>query len=136
MDEIVELLRRKGLKPSMQRVQIYDYIKNRIDHPSVDMIYTDLAPLIPTLSKTTVYNTLKSFVNAGLANPIVIEENEIRFDPNTKAHGHFKCETCEKIFDFSADFSKFDAPELKGFKINEQHIYFKGICSSCQHNKH
>ena len=132
MEEIVKLLRKKGLKPSMQRVQIYDYIKDRIDHPSVDMIYTDLASSIPTLSRTTVYNTLKSFVNTGLAYPIVIEENEIRFDPNVNAHGHFKCETCGNIFDFSADFSKFDAPELQGYKINEQHVYFKGICSSCQ----
>ena len=132
MEEIVELLRKKGLKPSMQRVQIYDYIKDRVDHPSVDMIYTDLAASIPTLSKTTVYNTLKSFVSVGLAYPIVIEENEIRFDPNITAHGHFKCETCGNIFDFSADFSKFDAPELEGFKIKEQHLYLKGVCNSCQ----
>jgi len=132
MEEIVAILRAKGLKPSMQRVQIYDYIKDRKDHPSVDMIFTDLAPAIPTLSKTTVYNTLKSFVNAGLAYPIVIEENEIRFDPNIIEHGHFKCDRCGNIFDFTADFSKFGTPELQGFKINEQHVYFKGLCSSCQ----
>ena len=117
MEEIVDLLRIKGLKPSMQRVQIYDYIKDRKDHPSVDMIYKDLAPSIPTLSRTTVYNTLKSFVHAGLATQIVIEENEVRFDPNVVEHGHFKCETCGNIFDFSVDFSKFEASELKNFKI-------------------
>jgi Fe2+ or Zn2+ uptake regulation protein len=132
METIAELLRLNGLKPSMQRIQIYDYMKGRKDHPSVDMIYSDLAPEIPTLSRTTVYNTLKSFVSAGLAMPIVIEENEIRFDPNTESHGHFKCETCGKIFDFMVDFSKFEAPELNGFKINEHHIYYKGTCSTCE----
>jgi Fur family peroxide stress response transcriptional regulator len=131
MENIVGLLRDRGLKPSIQRIQIYNCIKDRTDHPTVDMIYSELIADIPTLSKTTVYNTLKSFVEAGLATPIIIEENEIRYDPNIKHHGHFKCESCGNIFDFVTNFSKFGAPELIGFKITEQHVYFKGICNNC-----
>ena len=132
MEEIAEFLRVKGLKPSVQRIEIYNCIKDRKDHPTVDMIYSDLAPQIPTLSKTTVYNTLKSFVQAGLAQPITIDESEIRFDPDISSHGHFKCESCGNIFDFRADFAKFEAPELNGFVISEKHMYIKGICRGCQ----
>lgn len=132
MQETANFLKTSGVKPSMQRIQIYDYINGRKDHPSVDMIFTALSPQIPTLSKTTVYNTLKGFVNAGIATPIIIDESEIRYDADTNVHGHFKCDTCGNIFDFTSDLSKLDAPEMKNFLIREQHIYLKGICLPCQ----
>ncbi len=96
----------------MQRIQIYKYIFGRKDHPSVDMIFSVLSKEIPTLSKTTVYNTLKGFVEAGIATPILIDESEIRYDADTNMHGHFKCESCENIFDFTSNFSKLDVPEM------------------------
>ena len=34
-----------------------------MNHPTVETIYKELIDEIPTLSKTTVYNTLKQFVN-------------------------------------------------------------------------
>ena len=115
MQNTAELLKTRGIMPSLQRIQIYDYIHGRKDHPSVDMIYSALSQQIPTLSKTTVYNTLKNFVKAGIATPVIIDENEVRYDPNTHMHGHFICEYCKNIFDFSGDFTKLDAPEIKNF---------------------
>ncbi len=50
-----------GIKPSYQRIKIYEYIFNNNIHPTVDNIYKKLLKEIPTLSKTTVYNTLKLF---------------------------------------------------------------------------
>jgi len=127
-------LKEHGVKPSLQRIKIYDYLKGRKDHPTVDMVYSALAGEIPTLSKTTVYNTLKSFVEFGIATPVIIEENEIRYDADTHIHGHFKCETCEKIFDFMVDFAKLDSPEMSGFQIKEHHVYLKGHCANCKTN--
>lgn len=131
MVSTAELLKQKGIKPSVQRVQIFDYLKDRKDHPTVDMIFSDLEQQLPTLSKTTVYNTLKSFVQVGLAQPLMIEENQIRFDPDMKTHGHFKCESCGNIFDFTADFSKFDSPEIKNLQISQKHLYVMGTCDDC-----
>lgn len=135
IQEIADFLKIKGINPSMQRIQIYNYIFGRKDHPSIDMIFSALSNQIPTLSKTTVYNSLKGFVEAGIAIPISIDENEIRFDADTGDHGHFKCDICGNIFDFTSDLSKLDAPEMKNFIIKEQHIYLKGTCISCQSQK-
>lgn len=132
MQDTAGFLKTRGIMPSLQRIQIYNYIYGRKDHPSVDMIFSALSAQIPTLSKTTVYNTLKSFVEAGIATPVIIDENEIRYDADTHMHGHFKCDSCGNIFDFTNDFTKLDAPELKNFIIKEYHIYLKGICESCQ----
>lgn len=50
-----------NIKPSMQRIAIMQYLMEHPIHPSADDIYTALSPSMPTLSKTTVYNTLKLF---------------------------------------------------------------------------
>ena len=47
-----------SIKPSMQRIAIMEYLMEHRTHPSADEIYTALSPSMPTLSKTTVYNTL------------------------------------------------------------------------------
>lgn len=45
------------IKPSVQRIAIMDYLLKHKTHPCIDEIYTALCKEIPTLSKTTVYNT-------------------------------------------------------------------------------
>ena len=56
-----------NIKPSVQRIAIMDYLLTHKTHPCIDEIYMALCDDIPTLSKTTVYNTLKLFVEHGAA---------------------------------------------------------------------
>lgn len=128
---VSEFLRSNGIKPSFQRMKIFEYLMNTTEHPTVDIIYKSLIHEIPTLSKTTVYNTLNLFVQNNVALLITIEDNETRYDANTSLHGHFKCEKCERVLDFKAEISDLVIKELDNFQINQQHIYFKGICSGC-----
>ena len=48
-----------NIKPSVQRIAIMDYLLKHQTHPCIDEIYMAVNKDIPTLSKTTVYNTLK-----------------------------------------------------------------------------
>lgn len=107
------------------------YLMEHKNHPTVDMIYHDLLSEMPGLSKTTVYNVLKLFVEEKAVWPINIENNEIRYDADTSVHGHFKCNICEKVFDF--DIQKQSLPDsgLSGFIPLEHHYYIKGYCVSC-----
>ena len=57
-----EYLLKYDIKPSVQRMVIMDYLMSHRIHPSADEIYNALYPTIPTLSKTTIYNTMKLFV--------------------------------------------------------------------------
>lgn len=130
--DIGDFLKSKGIKPSYQRMKIYEYLLNNKTHPTVDIIYKALAPEIPTLSKTTVYNTLNLFIENGIVNIIVIEENETRYDVDTTIHAHFKCDNCGKIYDLDLDPSLLGVSVLDNFQITEQHIYFKGVCKECK----
>lgn len=131
IENIGEYLKSHNIKPSYQRMKIFEYLLNNRTHPTVDEIYQTLVKEIPTLSKTTVYNTLNLFVKENIALLITIEENETRYDADTAVHGHFKCEKCGTVYDFDTDMSCVKINALDDFQINQQHIYFKGICNKC-----
>ncbi|MCF6365915.1 MAG: transcriptional repressor [Bacteroidales bacterium] len=125
-----ELLK-AGIKPSYQRMKIYEFLVNNNIHPTVDIIYKKLSKEIPTLSKTTVYNTLKLFENRNLIINVNIEESEIRYDAQKHIHGHFKCESCGKIFDFDYNYNDLKFSGLDDFVLNKTDVMIKGICKEC-----
>lgn len=129
---IGKYLNKHGVKASYQRIRILNFLMDNDTHPTVNDIYHALITEIPTLSKTTVYNTLNLFVEHELVNTVLIEDNEIRYDWKKGFHGHFKCTTCDRLYDVEIDIAKENLKGLDGFKTSEQHFYFKGICSSCQ----
>lgn len=128
----VKLLKEKDIRPSVQRIRVLEYLQNSDNHPTVDNIYNYLVNEIPTLSKTTVYNILKLFSEKNVARAVRIGNNEARYDGNTSIHGHFKCNKCGNIYDFNINMKEFKFTGLDKFKINEHHIYLKGICKNCK----
>ena len=124
-------LEKKNIRLSYQRLKVLEYLSKNKNHPTVDQIYNDLVDDVPTLSKTTVYNTLDALIDAKLARLITIEDNETRYDINTRNHGHFKCESCGTIYDFSIDIDNVPVRDLENFKVHDKNVYFKGICTSC-----
>ncbi len=126
-----KLLIEKDIRPSVQRIGVLEYLQNSKNHPTVDNIYNDLVKEIPTLSKTTVYNILKLFTEKNVARIVRIGNNEARYDGDTSIHGHFKCAKCGNIYDFNVNMEELKLTGLDKFKINEYHIYLKGICENC-----
>ena len=125
-----EILRAKGISPSVQRVAIYDYLMTHFTHPTVDEIFKDLSPSIPTLSKTTIYNTLTLFLEHGLIDSFTTDDNTAHYDGNVKSHAHFQCSQCGEIYDIPMP--KTEAPQLEGFEINGMKIFYYGICEKCK----
>ena len=122
-----------GIHPSVQRIAIMDYLLTHRTHPTVDEVYVALNKEIPTLSKTTVYNTLRLFAEHGAALMLAIDEKKICFDGVVKPHAHFMCRRCGRLKDV-------ELPEGAGtlqldgadFMVEETHVYYKGLCRSCQ----
>lgn len=130
-EDLLDELKNKKIRLSHQRLKVLQYLTQNYNHPTADQIYNGLHDDVPTLSKTTVYNTLNSLTEAGLVRVITIEDNETRYDINTDNHGHFKCESCKKIYDFDIDIDSFVTHELDAFEVKDKNVYFKGICPKC-----
>ena len=133
-----KILQDAGVRPSIQRIAVYAYLyENRI-HPDVETVYNKLNPIYPTLSKTTVYNTLKLFEEKHIVQSIKIEDDKLRFDAEMKNHIHFKCSKCGRIYDIFLD--EKTSKELEdvsnalpeGFSSDKFQTNIWGICNNCQ----
>ena len=124
-----------GIKPSVQRLAVMDYLMAHDTHPTVDEIYCALIDDIPTLSKATVYNTLKLLVEKGAASQLTIDERNACYDGQLHPHAHFLCKRCGKVFDLPLKQPQLtketDIPT--GFSVEDASLYFRGVCPNCQH---
>ncbi len=127
-----KILEDHGIKPSHHRLRVYQYLVEHRNHPNVDMIYKELITEIPTLSRTTLYNTLNLFVKMGVVQLITIAENEMRYDADISLHGHFRCQSCGTIHDLWLKKNTLEFENLDQYQIDESHLYFKGLCPVCQ----
>lgn len=124
-------LKNNNIRLSHQRLKVLEYLSYNKTHPTVDEIFNNLKEEVPTLSKTTIYNTLKTLVEADLVKLVNIEDNESRYDSDVSNHGHFKCRSCGEVYDFQLDFESILPKGLKGFKVENKDIFFKGLCPNC-----
>jgi len=135
MLEAHQYLRQFSIKPSVQRSAVMNFLLNNRIHPTIDEIYMALSPNMPTLSKTTVYNTLDLFVEKGAVRSLVIDERNARYDVDISAHAHFICNTCGKVHDiFNVNPSYFQYPQTDKFNIESVEISYTGICNICMGN--
>lgn len=126
-------LQAHGIKPSLQRMAVMTYLIEHRTHPTADEIYTALHPSIPTLSKTTVYNTLKLLTEKGAALQLTIDERNCCFDADTSPHAHFLCTRCGRVYDM-----KLNQAELRKcacvpdeFQTEDAQLYLRGCCPRC-----
>ena len=101
-------------------------------HPAPIEIFNALCPAIPTLSKATVYNTLKLLAKQGAITEIDIDEKNMRYDGDIRPHAHFICKCCQKIHDLPL--RAVAAEAAGGCLIQEQQVYCKGYCQVCRIN--
>ena len=132
--ELSNELKKNNIRLTHQRLKVLEYLSNSTNHPTVEQIYNTLKKEVPSLSKTTIYNTLNYLAELKLIKVLAIDDNEAHFDAVTAEHGHFKCDSCGQIYDFDIDMDSCNTEKLDNFKINEKTVYFKGICPKCLSN--
>ena len=130
--QIAQLMGDIGLRPTTQRLAVYDYLYRHRIHPSAEMVYDALISQYPTFSRTTVYNSLHALVQAGLVQELAMDTEERRYDADTALHGHFHCRGCGGIADFPLDASLVQHLIPDGFAVQNQGIYFSGLCPACR----
>lgn len=131
--ELREELIKAGIRPSVQRLAIFEYVRNSCQHPTAEVVYEALCDELGSLSLTTVYNTLKLFVDAGLIMMLTIDDTFRCFDGKNCTHAHFRCNNCGCIVDLDMknDYTVL-VDRLEGYDITEVQLYLKGICPDCK----
>ncbi len=129
--EQAALLQRCNIRPTYPRIKVLAYLMTGRAHPTADEIYSSLVREIPSLSKMTVYNTLKLLAQAKLIRVVNIGDKELRYDAIMTKHGHFKCDSCGVICDFPVDSDAIAVEGLDGCTITEKDVLVRGLCPQC-----
>ena len=134
--ELREELIKAGIRPSVQRLAIFEYVRQSCEHPTAEVVYEALCDELGSLSLTTVYNTLKLFVDAGLISMLTIDDTFRCFDGNRCCHAHFRCDRCGRIVDLQMKKDFLSLVEgLETYSINDAQLYLKGLCPVCKNKK-
>ena len=107
--DIKAILKRAGILPTQQRVDIALVIFSRPQHLSADQLLALVNRNEPGASKATVYNTLGLFARKGVIREVVVDPNRVIYDSNTDAHHHLYNVDTGTLTDVCADCLRADA---------------------------
>lgn len=132
--QIAADLREKGLKLTPQRRLIIEILSGDRSHPTVDEVYRQVLAVMPEVSRTTVYNTIREMTALGeIVEVQDLGDGGTRYDTSAGVHHHFFCQACRSLFDLEADLSLPEEyhGEMEGAKIIRQQLTVYGICPGC-----
>ena len=119
---------------SRQREQIIEFLKGRKDHPTADMVYSNVRMQNPNISLGTVYRNLTLLSESGEINRLNIGDGVDHFDADTSPHYHFICQKCGCVLDLKMDsIEEITARAAENFEgqIAGHMTYFYGTCLRC-----
>ncbi len=132
--QLAEMIYSAGIRPSLQRIAVFNLVANSKKHPTADDIYSELSDTYPSLSRTTVYNSLHTLVTAGLIKELEVECGNKHYDfARQPAHSHFVCRRCGKFFDMPLP-EDIEKLADKHFLVDSVDLCFKGLCPDCVNN--
>lgn len=127
-------------KYSKQRELILKSLRNRVDHPTAEALYTDLKTQMPEIGIATVYRNLSDLCEIGEITKLKSNTGADRFDGNKEEHIHFECRKCHEIEDIfiNEGQSKKISNEIKklsediGAECESANICLTGLCKKCK----
>jgi Fe2+ or Zn2+ uptake regulation protein len=104
-------------------------------HPTAEHLYDTLHRDFPSLSLSTVYQTLDVFIRTGLCRRVSGLGDRLRVDGTPQDHDHAVCRMCRAIFDVDRD--QVQLPTSPGYLSNGLMVTgirfeYEVICASCQ----
>lgn len=100
-----EWLATAGLRPTRQRVTLAALLvgDGQDRHVTAESLFDSAKSEGEAVSLATVYNTLRTFCDAGLMQEVTVDGSKSYFDTNTHDHPHFFWEDDARLTDAPSD---------------------------------
>lgn len=137
MNKLINDISNSGLKVTPQRLAILKLLRENRNHPTAEKVHHELIKEYPAISLTTVYNTLSSFVEAGMVKELDVDSHKKRFDSTMDPHDHFHCRVCDSVYDVDYNRSMMTddsrhTKKIEGHHVDLVSINLKGVCRYCE----
>lgn len=135
-DHTEDILRNHGLRKTIGRVQVLDYIIQRQSALS----HSDLSQAFEgKMDRASLYRTLQDFEQNGLIHKVPDDQVSVKYayckgqcdsHNHHDAHLHFKCDQCSETFCLEEQsVPKWQLP--KGFIGQSTEVLVHGVCKHC-----
>jgi len=140
LDVFSEYLKKNGLKMTRQRQVVVESFLEAGGHITTEELYGLARKRDRKLGQVTVFRTLKTLAECGLAKEIVLHDGRTRFEHTYRRphHHHVVCIECEKTIEFLSLESERIQEEITsqyGFKPVRHNLQIFGVCPDCQEKK-
>jgi Fe2+ or Zn2+ uptake regulation protein len=118
-----------GLRSTPQRYAVMEFLMHSPVHATAEEVYEAVNRLDPRASRATIYNNLRSLVEARLVREVVADSRAARFEAPVKKHHHFICDGCGAV----EDIAWFEVPRrsLGARTVRDCELILRGLCEAC-----
>ena len=134
---LIESLRKKGFKLTVQRLEILSLLARDMTHPGAGDIYRKVRKRVPQISMSTVYYTLDMMKKEGLIHEIEFYDRDNRYDVNVSHHINLICKKCGRIEDLSGgiSLSYMQIQQKTEFQPVAMRYEYYGYCKECRRKR-
>jgi Fur family transcriptional regulator, ferric uptake regulator len=131
-------LRAMGHRVTPQRVLILDTICDMGSHTTLGKIYAEVRHIDASIDRSTLYRTLKLFVDLGLVVSADTGDGETYYEiAKPHPHHHLICRLCGAEQEIDHEVIQTMSKQILsryGFKTDMNHLVLRGVCNSCSLN--
>jgi Fur family transcriptional regulator, peroxide stress response regulator len=124
-----------GHRYTEQRAAVYRFLSGTTTHPNADEVFQAVRVQVPGISLATVYKSLETLVNCGLASKLTYGDGSARYDGRTDPHHHARCIGCGRVTDAPGELSPRELAALSegldGFDPVGYRLELTGYCHRC-----
>jgi len=135
MDLLEKILQNNKVKPTAMRLLVLQYLLNK----KVAVSLTNIEGFFDNSERTTLYRTLKTFVESGIVHQIddgtgvpkyALCESGCNCELEQDLHIHFHCNTCDETICLTDHkIPHINLPER--YSAENVNLVVKGICEKC-----
>jgi Fe2+ or Zn2+ uptake regulation protein len=128
--------RAAGMRVTSTRLAVYEELRGA-GHLDADGLANRVGERLGTVSRQTIYDTLRVLCDLGLArriepagSPAALYETHVGDN-----HHHIVCRSCGSVADIACVTGAapcLDAQDTQGFVVDEAEVTFWGLCPACQ----
>lgn len=137
MGIFIDFLKRRGLKLTRQREEIFKIFLSTDRHLSVEELYHIIKKRDPGVGQATVFRTLKLLSEAEMAKEVDLGDKRIRYEPKYghSHHDHLVCVKCGRFIEVvDAEIERLQERLCRKFTFLPQRHRMEifGICKRCR----
>jgi Fur family transcriptional regulator, ferric uptake regulator len=132
--DYVSIIHNAGHRVTPQRLAILDAVCEGEGHTTLGEIYARARMVDHSIDRSTLYRTLKFFVELGLVVSADMGDGETYYEI-AKPHHHLVCRQCGKKqeIDHAIMEPMFDRIDQEyNFKVETNHLVLFGVCADCR----